>query len=116
MKEITFSTQSTDQLKHFSLLKRIELIEKIAISFNLQENKSVRKIIYKNRTFFRLRLGEYRIYFEKSNPNRKHILCIFNKNSFADFAVRIKLATIQEVLIEEHPVFLKHLEQHIQNI
>jgi len=61
------------------------------------------------RTVYRLRSGEYRIYFERQGGTL-NTLCILHKNTLTDFVYRTKLPISEEQLAEQHSSFWKYLE------
>lgn len=61
------------------------------------------------KAFYRLRAGDYRIYFEfKEDTIYSHF--ILDQHSLADFVFRFKLPFTEETLIEQHQSFWKYLE------
>lgn len=62
-------------------------------------------------TFYRLRAGDYRIYFELVD-NGKSLMAhyILNQHSLSDFVFRFKLPMSDSLLLEEHPSFWEYLE------
>ena len=57
-----------------------------------------------DRTLYRYRTGEYRIYFEKTEPGLV-IHRVLHKNSLKDFAFRSQLPLSEDELLAENPKF-----------
>lgn len=62
-----------------------------------------------NRTFYRLRARDYRVYFE-IKEDQLWVEYILNKNSLTDFIFRCKLPVTDEQMVEQHESFWKYLE------
>ena len=60
-------------------------------------------------TFYRLRSGDYRLYFTVVGENL-HTHCILHRNTLTDFIFRSKLPITEEQLVEQHTSFWKYLE------
>ncbi len=112
MYQVTFSDQSMDELNKLDTLSQMELVEKIT---NLTPDdltklsEALGKFSRKGRTFYRLRAGDFRIYFEiVEDILTSHV--ILTKNSMADFVFRTKLPFKEEHAIEQHQSFWKYLE------
>lgn len=60
-------------------------------------------------TYYRVRAGEYRCYFEvKGDTLYAHY--ILSKNSLTDFIYRNKLPITEDTMVEQHQSFWKYLE------
>ncbi|MDA0858244.1 MAG: hypothetical protein O2804_03180 [Verrucomicrobia bacterium] len=57
-----------------------------------------------DRTLYRYRAGEYRIYFEKTSPGLV-IHRVLHKNSLKDFAFRSQLPLSEDEVLAENPKF-----------
>ena len=112
MYQVTFSDQSMGELNKLDTLSQMDLVESItqltpADLHDLDERLG--KIIRNGKTYYRLRAGEYRIYFEvKDDILFSHV--ILDKNSLADFVFRTKLPFKEEQAIEQHQSFWQYLE------
>jgi len=112
MYQVTFSEQSMSELNKLETLDQMELVEQIT---NLTPDDlhdlgdSLGKFSRKGKTYYRLRAGEFRVYFEiQGDVLFSHI--ILDKNSMADFVFRTKLPFSEEQSIEQHQSFWKYLE------
>jgi len=112
MYQVTFSEQSMSELNKLDTLSQMNLVESIT---QLTPNdlrgldERLGKFSRKGKTFYRLRAGEYRIYFEiKDDILFSHV--ILDKNSMADFIFRTKLPFKEEQVIEQHQSFWQYLE------
>ncbi len=112
MYQVTFSDQSMRELNKLDILSQMALIEEITRLTphdlaNVEDALS--KFTRKGKTFYRLRAGEYRIYFEvKEDILFSHV--ILDKNSMADFVFRTKLPFKEEQAIEQHQSFWQYLD------
>ncbi len=117
MYQITFSNQSMDELNKLEILEQMQLVERIT---NLTPQQLARpreplgKFHREGKTLYRLRAGEFRLYFEVSEDliNNHYML---HKNTLTDFIVRTKLPLSEEQLVEQHQSFWKYLETLSKN-
>ena len=56
-------------------------------------------------TYYRVRAGEFRIYFEPQDGESLYAHYILHRNTFADFAFRSKLPVTEDFLVEQHDSF-----------
>ena len=112
MYQVTFSDQSMGELNKLDTLSQMDLVECIT---QLTPNdlhdlgEELGKFSRKGKTYYRLRAGDYRIYFEiKDDILFSHV--ILHKNSMADFVFRTKLPFKEEQAIEQHQSFWQYLE------
>lgn len=112
MYQVTFSDQSMRELNKLDTLSQMVLIEEITrlTPDALEEvEDALSKFTRKGKTYYRLRTGEYRIYFEvKDDILFSHV--ILDRNSLADFVFRTKLPFTEEQAIEQHQSFWQYLE------
>ena len=112
MYQVTFSDQSMRELNKLDTLSQMALIEEITrlTPHALEEvEDTLSKFTRKGKTFYRLRTGDYRIYFEVQDDILfSHV--ILDKNSMADFVFRTKLPFSEEQAIEQHQSFWQYLE------
>ena len=112
MYQITFSNQSMEELNKLKITDQMQLVESIS-NLSQQQLAHPRELLGKfhreGKTLYRLRAGEYRLYFEVDGDliNNRYIL---HKNTLTDFIVRTKLPLSQEQLVEQHQSFWKYLE------
>jgi mRNA-degrading endonuclease RelE of RelBE toxin-antitoxin system len=112
MYQVTFSDQSMNELNKLDTLSQMELMECITEltprDLHIMDDR-LGRISRNGNTYYRLRAGDFRIYFEiKDDILFSHI--ILDKNSMADFIFRTKLPFKEEQAIEQHQSFWKYLE------
>lgn len=112
MYQVNFSDQSISELNKLELTRQMELVEKIS-SLTPEELKNPREPLGKfnrdGKTFYRLRAGDFRCYFEiKGNILYSHYFLY--KNSLADFIFRTKLPLSEQQMVEQHQSFWKYLD------
>lgn len=112
MYQVNFSDQSISELNQLELTRQMELVEKIS-SLTPEELKNPREPLGKfnrdGKTFYRLRAGEFRCYFEiKGSILYNHYF--LHKNSLADFIFRTKLPLSEQQMVEQHQSFWKYLD------
>lgn len=112
MYQVTFSDQSMSELNQLEIDMQMPLVEKLS---NLtredfdRNQEDLAKFSRDGKTFYRLRAGEYRIYFELNGETLfSHF--ILHQHSLADFVFRFKLPYTEDTLIEQHQSFWKYLE------
>ena len=112
MFQVTFSEQSLKELEKLPMLEQLSLIDPLS---NLTESKlrnpsePLGSFNRGGKQMFRLRSGEYRIYFERDGASLK-TTCILHKNTLTDFIYRTKLPISEEQLIEQHSSFWKYID------
>ena len=63
------------------------------------------------KNFYRLRVGDFRIYFEILPEGEKiHAHYVLHKHTIADFVFRFKLPFTEETMIEQQDNFWKYLD------
>ncbi len=112
MYQVTFSAQSLQELNKLDKLTQLEVIEPLA-SLKSTELANPReplgRFVREGHTLFRLRTGEFRLYFEVQGETL-HTLYLLHKNSLEDFLLRNKLPVSESQLVEQHSKFWKYLE------
>ena len=112
MYQVTFSEQSMHELNRLDKLLQMEVIEPIS-SLTSGDLASPREPLGRfhreGKQYYRLRSGEYRIYFEVRG-NVLHTHWILHKNSLEDLLFRMKLPVSEQQLFEQHSKFWKYLE------
>ena len=112
MYQVTFSDQSMGELNKLDTLSQMDLVESITqlTPADLHDlDDRLGKFSRKGKTYYRLRAGDYRIYFEVVDDILySHV--ILDKNSMADFIFRTKLPFKEEQAIEQHQSFWQYLE------
>ncbi len=112
MYQVTFSDQAMAELNKLDKLQQMELIEtfsSVTPEMLAHAADDIGRFQRDGKTYYRLRAGEFRIYFEQ----RGDILYshyVLHQHSLADFIFRFKLPFTEEQLVEQHQSFWKYLE------
>lgn len=112
MYQVTFSEQSIAELNKISILEQLKVVDIIS-SITADQLKFPEEPIClfkkEKKTFYRVRAGEYRCYFEvRDKELYSHY--ILHKNTLADFVYRNNLPFKEEQAIEQDQSFWKYLE------
>ena len=113
MFQVTFSDQSIRELNKLEKLAQLDVIEPLS---NLTAHRLANpreplgRFWREGTTFYRLRAGDYRIYFERRDSDTLYTHYILHRNSLTDFVFRTKLPISEEQLLEQHQSFWKYLE------
>jgi mRNA-degrading endonuclease RelE of RelBE toxin-antitoxin system len=113
MYQVTFSEQALHELGKLATREQMQLIEPISTltAAELAHPKEpIGKFNRDNKIFYRLRSGEFRIYFEILDHETLYCEYILHKNTLTDFVFRTKLPVSEEQLLEQHQSFWKYLE------
>jgi mRNA interferase RelE/StbE len=73
------------------------------------ENSGIGSFIRNGKTFYRLRIDDLRVYFEKIEISL-HCHFILQKNSLNDFLIRCKMPSSDDAVLENHQSFWEYLE------
>lgn len=115
--QVTFSDHSMRELNRLPVEQQLVLVDKISNVTPKQLEKpddSIGKFHRDGITYYRVRAGEYRCYFEI----RGYILFahyILKENSLTDFVYRNKLPITDVTMAEQHSSFWKYLESLKKN-
>ncbi|MEO0795516.1 MAG: cytotoxic translational repressor of toxin-antitoxin stability system [Verrucomicrobiota bacterium] len=113
MFEVTFSDQSMAMLNRLDITVQMPIIERFS-SLTRQDLKSggdeLGHFDRGRKTYYRLRAGDFRIYFEIVDENRLLSHYILHKHTMADFIFRFKLPYREETLVEQHQSFWQYVE------
>lgn len=112
MYQVNFSEQSMHELNLLEIEVQMPLIEKFSSLTQEQfehPGEDLGHFERNGRTYYRLRAGEFRIYFEKQGETL-YSHYILHQHSLADFIFRFKLPYKEETLVEQHQSFWKYLE------
>jgi mRNA interferase RelE/StbE len=112
MYQVTFSDQAMrafNQIDKAAQFSVIEPISNIVASDLAHPREPLGRFQRGGRTFYRLRAGDSRFYFEAS-ADTLHVVYILHKNSLEDFLLRNKLPVSEQQLFEQHSKFWKYLE------
>ena len=113
MFQVTFSEQSMQELNKLDTLQQLQLVEEITklTSDDLSDPKGkLGAFNREGKTFFRIRAGEYRVYFEQTDTETLLSHYILHQNTMADIAFRNGMPMTEEVILEEKQSFWKYLE------
>ena len=112
MFQVNFSEQSMHELNQLDTRSQMLLVE--VVSGLTQEqldhpNDELGRFQRSGKTYYRVRAGEFRIYFEQDKDGLfAHY--ILHKNTLSDFIFRFKLPFTEEFMVEQHDSFWKYLE------
>lgn len=112
MYQLNFSDQALAELKKLPKLAQLGLMEAMSLIHPeelARGTEHMGKFSREGKTFYRLRTGEFRIYFE-AGAESLFMHYILHQHSLADFVFRFKLPFTEETLIEQHQSFWKYLE------
>lgn len=114
MYQVTFSNQSMSELNKLDKLTQLEIIESFgALTAEQLESglPEIGKIRRGSKVFYRLRTGDYRIYFEVIEETQTlHAHYILHQHTLADFVFRFKLPFKEETMFEQEDNFWRYLE------
>lgn len=112
MRQVTFSSQSLEAISGLSQAAQLALVDKLSsLSSDIlaEKNSRIGKFVRKGMTYYRIRLDDLRVYFERHGP-ALHCQFILEKNSFQDFMIRCNMPSSEESVIENHQSFWDFLE------
>ena len=114
MYQITFSNQSMaeinklDKPTQFKIVDAFGSLTKEQIEGGLPNLGKIRR---GNKNFYRLKIGDYKIYFEVlENEHTLHAHYILHQHTIADFVFRGNLPFKEETALEQEDNFWKYLE------
>lgn len=113
MYQVTFSEQAMHELHKLGARDQMLLIEPISnlTADDLAHPREPMGRFHRgNKIFYRIRCGEFRVYFEIREVETLFCEYILHKNSLTDFVFRTKLPVSEEQLLEQHQSFWKYLE------
>ncbi len=110
--QVTFSDQSMAELNRLPITVQLPLVEQLS-SLSRKDLRRGRddlgKLERDGQVFYRLRTGDYRIYFEALSDGF-HAHYILHRHSVADFIFRTGLPYKEEHLAEQEQSFWSYLE------
>jgi mRNA-degrading endonuclease RelE of RelBE toxin-antitoxin system len=112
MFQVTFSDQSLSELRKLDQLAQLALIEplgNLTAAQLAQPREPLGRFNREGHTYYRLRSGDYRFYFEQTGESLV-VKWILQKDSLEDFLFRTKLPVSDQQLVEQHSKFWKYLE------
>ena len=114
MYQVTFSNQSMAEINKLDKLSQLEIIDSFgSLTASQLENgmPDLGKIHRAGKVYYRLRTGDYRIYFELIEETQTlHAHYILHRSTIADFVFRFKLPFKEETMFEQEDNFWKYLE------
>lgn len=114
MYQVTFSNQAIGEINKMDKLRQIEIIDRLGsiTPAELEAGKGDIGSFHRfGRNYYRLRAGDYRIYFEllpESQTIRAHY--VLHQHTIADFVFRFKLPFSEETMVEQEDNFWKYLD------
>ena len=112
MIQVNFSEQSMFELNKLDTRSQMILVEVISTLKQEQldnPNEVIGRFKRGNKTYYRVRAGEFRVYFEQQDDTL-YAHYILHRNTFADFVFRSKLPVTKDFLIEQDDSFWKYLD------
>ena len=112
MYQVNYSEQSLQELEKLPMQKQLALtkpLTKLTESQLAHPEDPLDRFSRNGKDVFRLRAGEYRIYFERDGISL-FTICILHKNTLTDFVFRTKLPISEGQLLEQHSSFWKYLD------
>lgn len=110
--QVTFSDQSMAELNKLGMDQQLALVNRISSLSPDQladPDDSIGRFSREGKTYYRVRAGEYRCYFEiTGNTLFSHY--ILHRNSLTDFIYRNKLPVTEETMVEQNKSFWRYLE------
>ena len=113
MFQVNFSEQSMHELNQLDTRSQMLLVEVVSTLTQEQldhPTEELGRFHREGKTFYRVRAGEFRIYFEPQGDDALFAHYILHRNTFADFAFRSKLPVTEDFLVEQHDSFWKYLD------
>lgn len=112
MFQVNFSEQSMHELNKLDTPSQMILIEVVSTLKQEQldnPNDELGRFQRNGKTFYRVRAGEFRIYFEQDGESLfAHY--ILHKNTLSDFLFRFKMPVTDEFLIEKNDSFWEYID------
>ncbi|MEM7791683.1 MAG: cytotoxic translational repressor of toxin-antitoxin stability system [Verrucomicrobiota bacterium] len=112
MFQVNFSEQSMHELNKLDTRSQMLVMEVVSTLSQDQldhPSEELGRFHRNGKTFYRVRAGEFRIYFEQ-HAEALYAHYILHKNTLSDFIFRVKLPVTEEFMIEQHDSFWKYLE------
>ena len=112
MFQVNFSEQSMHELNQLDTLSQMDLVEVVSNVKQAQldhQNDEIGRFHRNGKTYYRVRAGEFRIYFEQDR-DALFAHYILHKNTLSDFIFRFKLPVTEEFMAEQHDSFWKYME------
>jgi mRNA-degrading endonuclease RelE of RelBE toxin-antitoxin system len=107
MFQVNFSEQSMHETRSQMLL--VDVVSTLKHEQLENPNEELGRFHRNGKTYYRVRAGEFRIYFEQEG-DALFAHYILHKNTLTDFIFRFKLPFTEEFMLEEEDSFWKYLE------
>lgn len=107
MFQINFTDVSSAEMSQLPKMLQIEILAEFQVltpDFIQEHPDRFGTLVREDRTLFRYRTSEYRIYFEKSE-NGIQIHRVLHKNTMKDFLYRTNLPVAEDEALQDHPGF-----------
>lgn len=115
MYQVNFSDQAIRELAKLPTLEQMEVVaafSSLTAEALIRGSAELGTVRRGGHTYQRLRVGEFRIYFESSD-NALMAHYVLHRHTYADFAFRSRLPfTEDEARIEQEGGFWKYLDDH----
>jgi mRNA interferase RelE/StbE len=112
MFQVNFSEQSMCELNQLDTRSQMLLVEVVSTLKQEQlenPNEELGRFHRNGKTYYRVRAGEFRIYFEQDGETLfAHY--VLHKNTLTDFIFRFKLPITEEFMLEQEDSFWKYLD------
>ena len=112
MFQVNFSEQSMCELNQLDTRSQMLLLEVVSTLKKEQlenPNEELGRFNRDGKTYYRVRAGEFRIYFEQDGE-AIFAHYILHKNTLTDFIFRFKLPFTEEFMLEQEDSFWKYLD------
>ena len=113
MFQVTFSNQSMNEVNKLDKLEQLDLIgvfSSLTAEQLAHPKGDLNAFNRAGKTVYRMRVGDWRIYFERVGDDILHALFLMHKHSIMDFIYRSKLPFNEEAVLEKDDNFWKYLE------
>lgn len=113
MLQIVFTDLSAAEMAALPKLLQLEILNEFHVipeDLEKLDPKRFGKVARDNRTLYRYRAGDYRIYFE-SHRDGLLIRRVLTKNTIRDFLFRTSLPTGEDEQLEDHGAFWEMIDQ-----
>ena len=112
MFQVNFSEQSMSELNKLDTPSQMLLVDVVSTLKQEQldnPNDELGRFHREGKIFYRVRAGEFRIYFEQEKDSL-YAHYILHKNTLSDFLFRFKMPVTEEFMIEQNDSFWKYIE------
>jgi mRNA-degrading endonuclease RelE of RelBE toxin-antitoxin system len=116
MYQVNFSNQSMAELNKLDVSEQMTLVEALSAVTPERlatDHAAIGAISRSGKTFYRLRVGELRVYFA-AEEGALRCDYFLHKHTYPDFAFRMKLPFSEEQQIEQQQSFWQFLENDVK--